>query len=354
MHILNCERVSSRESSNGVVTNGVSKHSLILISSLVVSIATIFAINLKTGQNESTEILSTDHVSDVQTSDVHQANIQTEAKSKAQVLTHVKAQAITSEVEDFHSNEYVPLESVNHLKHQQHAVSNVAEVEAINDEIDEAEKNNQLIFLDNVEKDDSEVSTALTKTKRSTLATSVIKISNFPVKDGSLSSGFGMRKHPIHGNMRMHSGIDIAAQAGTKVQAMGEGTVVFAGRKAGYGNNIEIKHGNTVLTRYSHLKEILVEVGQKVTPADVIGLVGSTGVSTGPHLHLEVALNETEVDPRIFLAGKATVASKPIIRQYAKASDDSKLVANFDEATYQDYLQSFDGLYGLVVPGQTN
>ncbi len=224
---------------------------------------------------------------------------------------------------------------------------------------EDADKNNQLTFLNYDEDDEKPALIAIKQkakesVKSKTLSSKVIRISNFPVKNGSLSSGFGMRKHPIHGNVRMHSGIDIAAASGTQVQAMGKGTVIYAGRKSGYGNNIEIKHGNTVMTRYSHLKEILVEVGQKVTPADVIGLVGNTGVSTGPHLHLEVALNETEVDPTIFLAGKATVASKPVVRQMAKTSADTKLVSNFDEATYQDYLQSFDGLYGLVVPGQTN
>lgn len=290
--------------------NGVAKHSLFLISSLIISIAVVFAVNLKMGQKNS------------------------------------NAQLKLSEVEDFHSTEYVPLElGSNPVLHQEKAPKAKKAIA-----IDDVDKNNQLTFLT----DDEEPALTTIAEKKKNLASKVIKISNFPVKNGSLSSGFGMRKHPIHGNIRMHSGIDIAAKSGTKVQAMGEGTVVFAGRKSGYGNNIEIKHGNTVLTRYSHLKEILVEVGQKVSPANVIGLVGNTGVSTGPHLHLEVALNETEVDPTIFLAGKATVASKPVIRQLAKTSTENKLVANFDEATYQDYLQSFDGLYGLVVPGQTN
>ncbi|KAG1694749.1 putative oxidoreductase YbbO [Nymphon striatum] len=129
------------------------------------------------------------------------------------------------------------------------------------------------------------------KSNNENLPSAVIRISNFPVKNGALTSGFGMRKHPIHGKVRMHSGIDIAAKAGTHVQAMGEGTVVFAGRKSGYGFNVEIKHGNTVLTRYSHLKEIFVEVGQK-----------------------------TEVDPTIFLAGKATVESKPVVRRVTKTT----------------------------------
>lgn len=306
---------------NGVIKSGVSKHVLLLLSSLIISIAVVFAVNLKIGHKDAS------------------------------------VQLKLTEVEDFHSMDYVPLESgIDLIPHQEKP--HKAKIA-----VDDVDKNNPVTFLTDDEKPAVVAKNTVTSAAKSAvigtgksnkLSSKVIKISNFPVKDGSLSSGFGMRKHPIYGHVRMHSGIDIAAASGTKVQAMGDGTVVFAGRKSGYGNNIEIKHGNTVLTRYSHLKEILVEVGQKVTPADVIGLVGNTGVSTGPHLHLEVALNETEVDPTIFLAGKATVAAKPVIRPLAKTTAEPELVANFDEATYQDYLQSFDGLYGLVVPGQAN
>ena len=302
--------------------NGVAKHLLFLITSLITSIAVVYAVNLKVSQKEPL------------------------------------VQNKLSEVEDFHSMDYVPLESEKNLISRQEKAANKKIA------VDDVDNNNLTVFVVNeekpavinesvfVKKRNAKVAKEITENK--TLTSKVIKISNFPVKDGSLSSGFGMRKHPIHGNIRMHSGIDIAAASGTKVQAMGEGIVVFSGRKSGYGNNIEVKHGNSVLTRYSHLKEILVEVGQKVMPEDVIGFIGNTGVSTGPHLHLEVALNETEVDPTIFLAGKTTVESKPVIRQVTKTSAKTKIVANFDEVTYQDYLQSFDGLYGLVAPGRTN
>lgn len=128
-----------------------------------------------------------------------------------------------------------------------------------------------------------------------------IHISNFPVKGGHLSSRFGMRKDPIHGSRRMHKGIDIAAKTGSSVYPLGKGTVLFAGRKAGYGNLIEIKHGNTIISRYAHLHKILVKKGETVLASDKIGLVGRTGRSTGPHLHLEVALNNKLVDPQIFL-----------------------------------------------------
>ncbi|MEB8432056.1 M23 family metallopeptidase [Cocleimonas sp. KMM 6892] len=341
MDIFNC---------NATNRSGVIKHSLFLIASLIVSIAIVFVVNMNIAQNEPVVI---------------------KPVIIKPVLKLAAVDVDESDFNDIHSNKFVPVEMrsvpVSHAK-QQSIVENKTTntVKIVTDvSVGDFDQNNAVTVLNNDEEpaltttSNKLVKKALDKTLKDTaklkqFSSKVIKISNFPVKDGFLSSGFGMRKHPIHGNIRMHSGIDIAAIAGSNVQAMGEGTVVFAGRKSGYGNNVDIKHGNTVITRYSHLREILVEVGQKVTPEDVIGLVGSTGVSTGPHLHLEVALNETEVDPSIFLAGKATVAAKPIVRQYAKTTTDNKLATNFDEATYQDYLQSFDGLYGLVVPGQTN
>ncbi len=82
----------------------------------------------------------------------------------------------------------------------------------------------------------------------------IIRISHIPVNEGYLSSRFGLRTDPIHGLRRMHKGIDIAAKLGSTVNPLGKGTVVFAGYKSGYGNTVEIKHGNTVLTRYAHLK----------------------------------------------------------------------------------------------------
>jgi murein DD-endopeptidase MepM/ murein hydrolase activator NlpD len=174
--------------------------------------------------------------------------------------------------------------------------------------------------------------------------TKIIKISNFPVKHGFLSSPFGMRKDPIHGHRRMHSGIDIAAARGTKIYPMGEGKVIFAGYKAGYGNTIEIRHGHSVVTRYSHLKEIIAKKDQQVSVDDVIGHVGNTGRSTGPHLHLEVAFSENQIDPQTFLAGQIAAKSRPPEEKYEQAS--------LAKVSYQDYLQSFDGLYGLKAPDQ--
>ena len=101
----------------------------------------------------------------------------------------------------------------------------------------------------------------------------------------------------------MHHGIDIAAQRGTSIYPLGRGEVVFSGRKSGYGNMIEILHGDAIVSRYAHIKKSLVKKGQIVIKRDIIALVGNTGRSTGPHLHLEIAINGETVDPEIFLIG---------------------------------------------------
>jgi murein DD-endopeptidase MepM/ murein hydrolase activator NlpD len=130
----------------------------------------------------------------------------------------------------------------------------------------------------------------------------IIYINNFPVKTGHISSRYGMRKDPFTGKRTMHRGIDIAARKGTSIYPVGEGKVIFSGKKAGYGNTVEIKHSGTVVSRYSHLKKSLVKKGQIVKTTDVIGQVGNTGRSTGPHLHLEIAFNGETANPRQFLS----------------------------------------------------
>jgi murein DD-endopeptidase MepM/ murein hydrolase activator NlpD len=120
--------------------------------------------------------------------------------------------------------------------------------------------------------------------------------------DGVVSSPFGMRRHPIHGDMRFHNGIDIAAPAGTNVYAIRKGTVTFSGQQAGFGNVVVIDHGNGLITKYGHNRVNLVKAGDEVDTTTVIAQVGSTGESTGPHLHFEVRFEGKSVDPRTFFA----------------------------------------------------
>lgn len=119
-----------------------------------------------------------------------------------------------------------------------------------------------------------------------------------PVEGARMSSGFGMRFHPILGYSRMHQGLDFAAPTGTPVLASAGGTVIMAGWGGGYGNVVQIRHSNGLVTRYAHLSRIGVKQGQTVAQGARIGAVGSTGLSTGPHLHYEVWVNGKPVNPR--------------------------------------------------------
>lgn len=117
-----------------------------------------------------------------------------------------------------------------------------------------------------------------------------------------INSGFGARNDPLNRRTGMHEGVDLGAPFGSPVYATGEGVVEFAGPWDNYGLSIEINHGNGVITRYAHLSRIKVKEGQRVTRSMVIGMLGNTGRSTGPHLHYEVRLSDTPKDPLKFIA----------------------------------------------------
>ena len=123
-----------------------------------------------------------------------------------------------------------------------------------------------------------------------------------------LSSRFGPRSDPLRGVAAIHKGIDIPGQIGTPVLASGPGTVRFAGRAGTYGLMVEIDHGAGVATRYGHLSRILVGQGLAVAPGQSVALMGSTGRSTGSHLHFEVRLHGMAVDPLPYLRGKMLAA----------------------------------------------
>jgi len=123
-----------------------------------------------------------------------------------------------------------------------------------------------------------------------------------PVLTGYISSGFGRRADPITRRIAVHSGLDFAAPRGTAIHAVGAGVVTFSGRRGAYGNMVEISHAGGYKTRYAHAHELQVKKGDLVKKGEQIATVGSTGRSTGPHLHLEVYRNGMAIDPARFLA----------------------------------------------------
>ncbi len=127
--------------------------------------------------------------------------------------------------------------------------------------------------------------------------------SRLPVAGAALTSTFGNRLDPFAHTLAFHAGLDFAARAGTPIASAAGGVVAFAGFRRDFGGVVEIDHGNGLTTRYAHASAVLVRAGQIVTPGERIAIVGSTGRSTGPHLHFEVLRAGGAVDPRRYLAG---------------------------------------------------
>lgn len=125
-----------------------------------------------------------------------------------------------------------------------------------------------------------------------------------------ISSGFGYRADPFTGGADFHPGLDFKGPLGAPIYAAARGTVSFVGQRSGYGNVVEIDHGNGLITRYAHMSGFRTVVGKPVMPGQLIGLIGSTGRSTGPHLHFEVRLGDRPVNPRPFLEAVPNVFQK--------------------------------------------
>lgn len=131
-----------------------------------------------------------------------------------------------------------------------------------------------------------------------------------PASMEMISSGFGYRSDPFNGSAAFHAGLDFKGARGAPIYAAAKGVVRSAGRQQGYGNCIEIDHGNGLVTRYAHMSKFKVKAGQKIAAGDVIGAIGSTGRSTGPHLHFEVRIHGRPVNPRPFLEAAPHVFEK--------------------------------------------
>lgn len=136
---------------------------------------------------------------------------------------------------------------------------------------------------------------------------------------GRITSSFGKRMHPVLGFMRMHKGLDIGAPRGTPIHAIMDGVVQFAGRSGGYGNFVKLAHGGGIASGYGHMSRFVVRSGARVKQGQVIGYVGSTGMSTGPHLHWEVWKNGATVNPRSLKLSSVAVLSGAKLRAFRHA-----------------------------------
>lgn len=166
-----------------------------------------------------------------------------------------------------------------------------------------------------------------------------------PVDGAKMTSGFGVRTHPISGQRKMHTGQDLAVPVGTPVKAMAAGKVVFAGKKGGYGNHVIVDHGNGNVTSYSHLNEIDVKVGQTVGQGAVVAKSGATGNVTGPHLHVEVSHGGRKIDPAKADMQVARQSVQPTVENRYKLAKQlsggdpdlfAKLVSAFNSKLAQD------------------
>ena len=160
----------------------------------------------------------------------------------------------------------------------------------------------EMLQLDGDIKDQSQELQALWETLREQIIIQKSTPSLWPVDGGYISSGFGYRPSPFSGKREFHSGVDIAVHKGTSVQATANGVVVSIGYEGGLGKTVVVDHGKGISTRYAHLSSYSVREDQKILRGEVIGKVGSTGRSTGPHLHYEVRVNDKPVNAEKYMS----------------------------------------------------
>jgi len=156
-----------------------------------------------------------------------------------------------------------------------------------------------------------------------------------PVKGGRYTSGFGERRHPLLGVMRMHTGVDWAAPVGTPILAAGDGTVELVGGKGGYGNYVRIRHANGYSTAYGHMSRYAegVAPGVSVKQGQVIGYVGSTGLSTGPHCHFEVLVNNNFVNPMTIAVPRGLQLTGRQLAEFQKERNRLETLMQMDPVT---------------------
>ncbi len=143
-----------------------------------------------------------------------------------------------------------------------------------------------------------------------------------PLAFSRVTSGFSMRVHPISGQWKQHKGIDFAAPTGTPIRSTGDGSVEFAGNAGGYGNMVVIRHGNLYSTAYAHMSRVAARRGMRVAQGEIVGYVGSTGWSTGPHLHYEFRVNNVALNPNsIVIPHAQSLAGVELQRFRTIASD---------------------------------
>lgn len=155
--------------------------------------------------------------------------------------------------------------------------------------------------LEHVFSTNTELMKGMVKTIQGRILEKEVKPSANPVANGYISSSFGFRRDPFNGRRKMHKGIDFAGPTGTNIYSVAAGVVSFVGRKGGYGNVVEIDHSDGLISRYAHLSKTQVQKGEIIKKGQLVAKMGSTGRSTGSHLHLEVLQDGGQIDPGQFL-----------------------------------------------------